>query len=113
MKSKRLPDYTREQKKALWEKIEKCSRGGLNEKLSAVDKAIQNFKWFPKWYSVIKPLGKEILYDCILLFMRSGTFSCRDCKVIFQLIGISTTKNPRYCAYCGGEAIQSHNVILA
>jgi hypothetical protein len=46
------------------------------------------------------------------LIMRAGTFSCNRCKIKFQLIGISTVKNPRYCAYCGNDSIERNNIIF-
>jgi len=58
-------------------------------------------------------LDKQKLYNYILLFMRAGTFLCHNCKIIFQLIGISSTKNPRYCTYCGAESLQGNNIIFA
>ncbi len=44
--------------------------------------------------------------------MRVGTFSCNRCKIKFQLIGISTVINPRYCAYCGNDSIERVNIIF-
>lgn len=43
--------------------------------------------------------------------MRVGTFSCKKCKIKFQLIGLSTTDNPDYCPYCGNGGIDTINVI--
>lgn len=57
-------------------------------------------------------LDKEIFDVSISVSMISGTFSCINCKSIFQLIGISAAKKPKYCSYCGKCSIRPHNVIL-
>jgi len=43
--------------------------------------------------------------------MRVGTFSCKQCKIKFQLIGLSTRNNPSYCQYCGNESVDKVNII--
>ncbi len=43
--------------------------------------------------------------------MKAGTFSCKQCKIKFQLIGLSTSKNANYCPYCGNDSIDKINVI--
>jgi len=45
------------------------------------------------------------------LIMKVGTFSCKQCKIKFQLIGLSTTDNPSYCPYCGNDSVDKVNVI--
>jgi rRNA maturation endonuclease Nob1 len=44
--------------------------------------------------------------------MRVGTFYCNGCKLKFQLIGISTVKNPKYCPFCGKNTIENDNIIF-
>ena len=43
--------------------------------------------------------------------MKVGTFSCKQCKIKFQLIGLSTSVNPNYCPYFGNASIDKINVI--
>ena len=43
--------------------------------------------------------------------MKVGTFSCKQCKIKFQLIGLSTSVDPNYCPYCGNDSIDKINVI--
>ena len=48
--------------------------------------------------------------------MLAATFRCLSCKVIFQLVGISTSNNKNskanYCPYCGKDSIETTNIIL-
>jgi hypothetical protein len=44
--------------------------------------------------------------------MNAGTFSCKNCKIKFQLIGISTRTYPMYCPYCGTGSIEPVNLIF-
>jgi DNA-directed RNA polymerase subunit RPC12/RpoP len=44
--------------------------------------------------------------------MMAATFACNTCKMKFQVIGISTRDDARYCPYCGGGSIQHDNIIL-
>lgn len=44
------------------------------------------------------------------LIMKAGTFSCKQRKIKFQLIGLSTSVNPNYCPYCGNDSIDKINV---
>jgi rRNA maturation endonuclease Nob1 len=44
--------------------------------------------------------------------MTAATFSCNGCKIKFQVIGISTKNEPKYCPYCGGNSIETYNIIL-
>ena len=52
-------------------------------------------------------MGKEVIKINKYLFgvkesiMQAATFCCNICKIKFQLIEISTEKNPRHCPYCG------------
>ena len=57
--------------------------------------------------------GHRQTNNVILLnqIMKVGTFSCKQCKIKFQLIGLSTTNNPIYCPYCGNDSIDKINVI--
>ena len=44
--------------------------------------------------------------------MIATTFLCKNCKIKFQLIGITTRTYPNYCPYCGKESIEPDNLIF-
>jgi predicted Zn-ribbon and HTH transcriptional regulator len=44
--------------------------------------------------------------------MIAATFLCKNCKIKFQLIGISTRTYPKYCPYCGKESIEPDKLIF-
>jgi hypothetical protein len=45
--------------------------------------------------------------------MNAATFSCKNCKIQFQLIGISTRSYPMYCPYCGNGSIEPVNLTFS
>ena len=40
-----------------------------------------------------------------------GNIFVQCCKTKFQVIGISTRNNPKYCPYCAANSIQADNII--
>jgi Zn finger protein HypA/HybF involved in hydrogenase expression len=42
--------------------------------------------------------------------MIAATLLCKNCKIKFQLIGISAY--PKYCPYCGKESVETDNLIF-
>jgi rRNA maturation endonuclease Nob1 len=46
------------------------------------------------------------------MMTAAATFSCNGCKIKFQVIGISTKNQPKYCPYCGVDSIETYNIIL-
>ena len=46
------------------------------------------------------------------LNMIATTFLYNNCKIKFQLIGITTRMYPNYCPYRGKESIEPDNLIF-
>jgi predicted Zn-ribbon and HTH transcriptional regulator len=44
--------------------------------------------------------------------MIAATLLCKNCKIKFQLIGISTRMYPMYCPYCGKESLEPPKLIF-
>jgi hypothetical protein len=61
-------------------------------------------------HSLQNKYGSVALYQNMTAPAAAST--CRCCKLIFQLIGLSTKIDPRYCRYYGKDSIKLHIVIF-
>ena len=63
------------------------------------------------WYPPLQnKYGSVALYQNMTAPAAASTCEC--CKPKFQLIGLSTKIDPRYCRYYGKDSIKPHIVIF-